>query len=392
MGSLFVNYESASIINIMKKKLVCVGVGVVLMTMLTGCNLKQEIIQQIYGEVSGANEPVYSECVSEGRFYHDMLSEEEQFIYDEMLSCIMNFKEESLPLTCQDASSIEKCYNAVLDDYGEIYWVDNAGYNQKNDAGPVEFIFTPSYTMTLDEKNEFDAAMRKEYEKYKSDIDKCKNDYEKVKKAYEMLVKRVDYDADAENNQDIRSVFIDKKSVCAGYSKSVQVMLNDQGIQCGLVHGTTTDGVAHSWNIVRIDDEYYYLDATWGDPEFSNAVSETDVCYDYLNITTDDILYSRTIESAYKLPRCTSMKDNYYVKSGLYFEKWDKNNICEIIKKAYKNKKKSVSVRFSNGIFMSQAMDYLIDEDGIYMICDGLEKVAYTTDSDLCVMTLYFGE
>lgn len=375
----------------MKKKLLFAGLGIFMMTILTGCNLKQEIIQQIYGEVSGANDPVYAECVSEGRLYHDMLSDEEQFIYDEMLSCMMNFKEESLPLSCQDASSIEKCYNAVMDDYGDIYWVASAGYNTKKESSPVEFTFTPSYLMTLEEKNEFDAEMRKEYNRYKSALDKCKSDYDKVKKAYEMIVKRVDYDADAENNQDIRSVFTDKRSVCAGYSKATQVLLSDQGIQCGLVHGTTVDGVAHSWNIVRIDDEYYYLDTTWGDPAFNNAVTDIEVCYDYLNVTTEDILYSRTIESPYKLPKCTSMNDNYYVKSGLYFEKWDKDSICEIIKKAYKRGEKSVSVRFSNGIFMSQAMEYLIDEDGIYKTCTGLDKVAYTTDSDLCVMTMYFG-
>ncbi len=361
------------------------------MTMLTGCNLKQEIIQYIYGQASGENAPVYAECVSEGRFYHDMLTAEEQVIYDEMLDCMMNFKEESLPLSCEESSSIEKCYNAVLDDYGDIYWVEKAGYNTRRDGSPVEFTFTPTYLMTIDEKNEFDAAMKKEIGKYQKALDKCTDDYNKVKTVYEMIVKGVDYDASSENNQDIRSVFIDKASVCAGYSKAAQVLLNNQGIQCGLVHGTTLDGVAHSWNIVKIDEDYYYLDTTWGDPAFSNADSPTDICYDYLNVTTDDILYSRTIETAYKLPKCTATDDNYYVKSELYFEKWDKDKICEIIKKAYKKKEKSVAVRFSNGIFMSQAMEYLIDEDGIYQVCEGLDKVAYTTDSDLCVMTMYFG-
>lgn len=50
-------------------------------------------------------------------------------------------------------------------------------------------------------------------------------------------------------------------SVCFGYSGAMQMLLNLSNIECQLV---VTE--KHVWNIVKIDGEYYHLDATWDDP------------------------------------------------------------------------------------------------------------------------------
>ena len=55
------------------------------------------------------------------------------------------------------------------------------------------------------------------------------------------MYKRQDYDDAAEDNQNICSVFIGKKSVCAGYSKAMQYLMEKQGLFCTYVTGEVTE-------------------------------------------------------------------------------------------------------------------------------------------------------
>ena len=374
----------------MKKRILAGLMAGVLALTLTGCtDFKKDVIEYIYGQASAPQEIKRAECVSEGRYMHDVLGGDEQIIYDEMLATVLEFKEESNLLVCQDEAQIEKCYNAMMDDHGEIFWLEGAGYVFKDSPNQVEFYFQPQYSMTLEEKNQFTAAMRKEIKRYTKALKKCDTDYEKCKKAYEMLVESVAYDENSEFNQDIRSVFIDKATVCAGYSKALQMLLAEQEIECSVVHGTTIDGVAHSWNMVKLDDEYYYIDVTWGNPTYNTAV-DTGVCYDYLCLNEYDLAYTHVFDTGVELPKSRGNEFNYYVQSGCYFEEWDKDAVCKIIKNAYKKGDASVSVRFSNGIFMSQAMEYLIDEDGVYKCCKDMNSFHYSTDSNLSILTIIF--
>jgi len=54
-------------------------------------------------------------------------------------------------------------------------------------------------------------------------------------------------------------------SVCAGYAKAYQALLEVSGLECEYVTGMTTQGY-HGWNVVRIDGEWYHVDTTWDDP------------------------------------------------------------------------------------------------------------------------------
>ena len=52
------------------------------------------------------------------------------------------------------------------------------------------------------------------------------SDYEKSKWVYETLINRVDYVADAPDNQNIISVFLNGQTVCQGYSNAANYLFS----------------------------------------------------------------------------------------------------------------------------------------------------------------------
>ena len=65
-----------------------------------------------------------------------------------------------------------------------------------------------------------------------------------------------------------------RQSVCAGYSKATQYLLEQLGVFCTYVTGKTTEGGNHAWNLVKCNGDYYYVDTTWGDPVFQQEEGE----------------------------------------------------------------------------------------------------------------------
>ena len=123
----------------------------------------------------------------------------------------------------------------------------------------------------------------------KEDIDKCqneieeirdkilkniegKNEIEKIKYIHDYLIDTIEYDTTLQqsNIYNIYGALVLKRSVCEGYAKALQYLLSSAGIENVIVSGTATNtnGITenHAWNYVKIDEEWYAIDATWDDP------------------------------------------------------------------------------------------------------------------------------
>lgn len=104
-------------------------------------------------------------------------------------------------------------------------------------------------------------------------------DMEKVRSIYVWITQNISYDNQAytsivrrinRNNQDILNR---KKAVCFGYATLFKALCEEVGVQAELISGyswnTLTSSVNpgepdHAWNAVKIDGNWYLLDATWG--------------------------------------------------------------------------------------------------------------------------------
>ena len=144
---------------------------------------------------------------------------------------------------------------------------------------------------------------------------------ERERAIHDYICKNTTYDESAPYNQSAYSVIVLHRSVCAGYSRAFQYLMNRSGLTCYYVTGTTTDSSiagedgAHSWNIVYLDGEYYNIDVLWDD-----TASETygELVYPFFNLTDSEFIYHARVEMALKLPKCTGTQykySNYFGKT-----------------------------------------------------------------------------
>ena len=98
-----------------------------------------------------------------------------------------------------------------------------------------------------------------------------KSDYATVRAIYDYVANNVSYDYTGLKNKEFKSFTAWKAmckgtAVCQGYSLLMYRMLLQCGIDCRLVaadEGSNETKYGHAWNLIQLNDNYYYGDATW---------------------------------------------------------------------------------------------------------------------------------
>lgn len=155
--------------------------------------------------------------------------------------------------------------------YNVYAWYAGASYT-KNGQLAISFVFV-YYA---------DAAQEEATAKAAEDIISTlnltgKSDYEKVKAIYGWLCGNVKYDYKNLNDRtyllkhSTYAALVQQKAVCQGYATAFYRLALMAGLDArfisgyGLVEDETGNPYwgEHGWNIVRLDGQWYYLDATW---------------------------------------------------------------------------------------------------------------------------------
>lgn len=77
-------------------------------------------------------------------------------------------------------------------------------------------------------------------------------------------------------------VLVNRSAMCHGYSATFQLLMGMLDIECITVYGIPgSNGVEHSWNMVKLDGEWYCVDCAWDDPIGGKPG------HDYFNVTSD---------------------------------------------------------------------------------------------------------
>lgn len=322
-------------------------------------------------------------------YYFKQLNEEEQRVYRELLKGI-RAREKDFYLTLSQDDSIDRCYHAVLKDHPEIFWVHNHEKIYKTTYSDSDYCtFTPGYIHTESEISEIQNAMEAGFQEVSSLIPADASDYEKVRIVYTYVIDNTQYQA-SDDDQSIAGVFWKKEAVCAGYAGAVQYLLERIGVPCIYVDGSTqgsTEG--HAWNIVKLDGEYYYVDATNGDqPDFLNGNAaqleeHKTIIYDYLCPFPEEYEKKYIRSEELTVPDCTAKDMNFYVLNQGCFDGYDWENIYDYCKMRLDNGAAVVRFKFSNQEAFAAACNELLDNGEVqnvaqyYMKQNGLGQVEY---------------
>lgn len=327
-----------------------------------------------------------------GYYAYGLLSEDRQQLYAEILM-IMEGLYAEIPLCSSNEVVVEQVASCVLLDHPELFYVEGYSYEKYMFAGAVQkILLCPNYTRTKEEiasaKQQIDQYVQACFQQLPDTAD----DYRKIKYVYEFIILNTEYNLDAPDNQNICSVFLNRESVCLGYAKAIQYLLQQLGMEAAVVTGSVITGESHAWNLVKVNGQYYYVDATWGDASyFTNTESGAAISainYDYLCVTTTDLLKTHIIDNPVSVPTCGVLIDNYYVREGLYLTSLDSLLLAGIFNRAYNNGWDCVSVRCSDVTVFNAVQEQLLDGQQIFnYLQSGTQTLGYTSNEELYTYT-----
>ncbi len=323
-------------------------------------------------------------------YAYNQLDEEEQKLYIEIYT-ILSTLDSDVVVSTKDKDVLAKVFNYVMQDHPEIFYVTGFTYSEYTLGDEVQKIsLTGTYTY-----DEAEIAQRqREIDLYTAaclaGLPEGAGQYAKVKYVYEYIINSTDYVAGSDDNQNICSVFLYNKSVCQGYAKAMQYLLQQMGVECCLVTGTVVDSDGHrgghAWDLVKIDGEYYYVDPTWGDASYQTSAADLDsnqriptINYFYLNVTTDELIKTHSISNDVPMPDCNSMVANYYVMEQEYFESCDTDMIKALFDRRLSDGSNNVTIKCSSSDVYQQIYDLLVTDRGVFDYISGEDHtVSYT--------------
>lgn len=336
--------------------------------------------------------------VQHSAYCYEQLSDKEQTLYADILQALLERTEDAVVAADTEEAAFAKVFQCVMNDHPELFYVDGYTMTSYQENGRVTGqSFCGSYLYSEAETAERMAQMEQKVQKIQKGVPADGSEYEKVRYVYEYLVKNTDYVLGCEDNQNICSVFLNGRSVCLGYAKAAQYLLDRLGIYAILVSGTVEGGQEHAWNIVQIDGSYYHMDVTWGDASYiaSNGQQlakeqKPQINYEYLCVPDEQLLRTHCIKNIVPVPVCDSMAANYYVQEGVYFTEPDMEKAAALFQKAYEQQAECVTFKCADSGVYQEMKRNLIDQQAVFAYLNtASEQVIYTVNEEQLILSFW---
>lgn len=287
-------------------------------------------------------------------YYFNLLNEEEKKGYREILEGV-RAREKEFYLTIYEDAVVNKVYHAVLMDHPELFWIHNRKQVYKTTFSNGNYcMFSPGYSYTAEEIKEIQQTAEDACREVEAMIPEGADDYEKARTVYTYLIDTASYQ-ESEDDQSMAGIFWKKQAVCAGYAGAAQYLLEYLDVPCIYVEGKTAGSTeGHAWNIITLEGEYYYFDATNGDqPEFleGDAVQLAEhktILYDYLCPFPEEYEMTYTPSEKFEVPKCTATAKNFYVLNQGCFDEYDYQEILAYCQMRLNNGAAVVRFKFSD--------------------------------------------
>lgn len=143
--------------------------------------------------------------------------------------------------------------------------------------GVATFTIAPTYYSTAEQEEAVTEEVTRLVESF--GFSEETSDYDKIRGIYDYLCQNITYDDSAADGTTLRhttyAALIKKSAVCQGYATAFYRLALECGLSARYITGTgtTSSGTEnHGWNIVELEDAWYYVDATWDAARWEQGV------------------------------------------------------------------------------------------------------------------------
>lgn len=197
---------------------------------------------------------------------------------------------------------------------------------------------------------------RKVYDKaceiIESSISPDMTDFQKELAVHDWLILNCSYDEKAlgvfkshsEHSDDPYGALINGTAICKGYTSSFQLLMDMLEIPCKTISAEDEDGDEHAWNLVCIEEEWYYVDVTWDDP-----VPDYDgrgAVHKYFNVTSSFMEQTGHVWDNSDLPAADSLKFTYVNQTAVSVS--DLDGLKNAVSRCAENKTSDLYVLFDD--------------------------------------------
>ena len=318
------------------------------------------------------------------KYCYHKLRDHEKLVYSQIYTMILQRMPEGI-LSSLDEDEIDKCFNCVMTDNPDFFYLDGYRMTKTTLDGKTKSIsLAPRYTMDEDEILKMEDRIDDYVNRFVSSMPDCPDEYSRAKYLFDYLIDNTEYDSSSKNNQNICSVFAENKSVCQGYSMAAKYLCDELGIFCTTVYGEA-GGESHAWNIMRLDGIYCHVDVTWGDTSYHNsAENRNEAMKDYVFLgASDEIIYkNHRVSHIVPPPICTSLSSYYFVRTGTYFTEPDVGKLDDAFDNAYAAGDKLLTIRCSDRAVYDGFDDFLFSKGNVFEFLKDRNKARYVRNPE----------
>jgi hypothetical protein len=250
-------------------------------------------------------------------YYYNQLNKIQQSTYHAIREGLQSMAA-SFQIPRLDGQELADIYFMVRLDCPELFYSVKYKYRYYQESDKAEMI--PEYLFQKNKLREQQKAMRSRVEKLaRPAVNYSQTD--KILYIHDFICQNVRYDKlKKEYSHEIIGPLGQGVGVCEGIAKTVKILCDALGIWCiiALSDANEEKGIKyrHAWNVIRVDGQYYHLDAT-----FDNTLGKSEmVRYDYCMLSDRQIFHDHE-PVIWQVPSCVDGDHFYYRMKKLSFTK-----------------------------------------------------------------------
>lgn len=241
------------------------------------------------------------------------LNADEKKLYDRLMFEIQALE----PVTHLNGDAqqdeVNKVFEYILYDHPEFFYLHPKLNLQTNGTSVQKITYT--YYMTADEVAQAQDVIDQMVRPIIDELPSIGSDAEQLRYIHDNVIGIARYYTDYDVNKpydpngamkdnevyrdcsNIYGALVRGEAVCSGYARAFQYIANLAGFYCIRVIGYA-DNVGHEWNLVKMDDQIYYIDPTYDDPGYADDGGGTSAGTpreNYFMISEDTLLEDHTL-------------------------------------------------------------------------------------------------